>query len=943
MRPLETAQRWFPAEQRARLTPTMPIYLEIAVNVPRVTETFHYHLPPELEGQVGPGHLILAPFGKQTVQGIVLRLVDQPSVAQTRPILGLVDPQPALTPAQIELARDLARTCLAPLSECITLMLPPGLAQQAETEYTAHSAGQAGAHLTRAQLRLMTLLQKRGPLRSRQIDRALPRQNWRASAQSLVRRRLLTTRTVLQEPDVRPKTIRTAQLACPPEAAEKAMPDLAQPARTVQLSCPVEEALRMLPELGKNGSKALERRQALIHFLMEQAGPVDISEAYSASASNSADLQSLSKLGLVEIGAASSPPLERRQAMLRYLLREPGPVDVAWLYAESGGTLSDLYALAERGLVILGENEVWRDPLEAYEIQPLAPPTLTHDQSAVWDQVLQALSGSAQGLPSAPLLLHGVTGSGKTEIYLRAVEAVLGQGKQAIVLVPEIALTPQTVRRFMARFPGRVGLLHSTLSQGERYDTWRRARSGDLPVIIGPRSALFTPLPNLGLIVVDESHDDSYYQSEGQPYYHAREAAVCYAQLAGAVCLMGSATPAITSTYRAKKGEWRYLHLPARILAHQQVVQAQLEQLKRRLPRQQPASHYRPLEEQAQTIDLPPTHIIDMRKELQAGNRSIFSRKLQGAIDQVLQDGQQAILFLNRRGTATYVFCRDCGNALKCPRCDLPLTYHNPETALICHHCGYRRKMPDICPVCRSKRIRQYGTGTARVEAEIQERFPNARTLRWDYETTRKKGAHEAILSHFINQRADVLIGTQMLAKGLDLPLVTLVGVVLADVGLNLPDYRSGERTFQVLTQVAGRAGRSPLGGQVILQTFQPEHYVIQAAAGHDYRAYYRQEIAHRREIGYPPFSSLVRLEYQHNDNAQAERAALKLAAQIQDWIKAEERRGTFLIGPAPCLFARLAGLYRWQIILRGPDPASLLRGRSFDGWKIEVDPPNLL
>jgi primosomal protein N' (replication factor Y) len=923
--------------------PTMPTYLEVAVIVSWATETFHYHLPPELEGQVGSGHLILAPFGKQTVQGVVLRQVDRPAVAETRPVLGLVDPEPVLTAAQIALAHDMAKTCLASLADCITLMLPPGLGQQVETEYTAHSAVQASANLTHAQMRLMTLLHKRGPLRSRQIDRALPRQNWRASAQSLIRRRLLTTQTILPEPGVRPKTVRTALLACPPDVAEKAMPDLARPVRTIQLACPADEALRMLPELGRDGSKALEHRQALIHFLVDQIGPVDVSEAYTASLSNSADLQFLQNLGLVEIGEASSPPLERRQAMLRYLINESGPVDVAWLYAESGGTLNDLYALAERGLVILGENEVWRDPLEAYEAQPIEPPILTRDQAAVWNQVDRALAEAAAGRPGLPILLHGVTGSGKTEIYLRAVEAALRLGKEAIVLVPEIALTPQTVHRFMSRFPGQVGLLHSTLSQGERYETWRRARTGALPVIIGPRSALFTPLPDLGLIVVDECHDDSYYQSEGSPHYHARQAAVRYANLAGAVCLMGSATPDITSTYRANKGEWLSLHLPARILAHHQVVQAQLERLQRSRPGQQPASHYRPLEEQAEMIDLPTTYIIDMRKELQAGNRSIFSRKLQTALDRVLQEGQQAILFLNRRGTATYVFCRDCGNSLKCPRCDLPLTYHSPESALMCHHCGYRRRMPETCPVCKSKRIRQYGTGTSRVETEIQERFPSARTLRWDYETTRHKGSHEAILSHFINQRADILIGTQMLAKGLDLPLVTLVGVVLADVGLNLPDYRASERTFQVLTQVAGRAGRSPLGGEVILQTFQPEHYVIRTAAGHDYQTFYRQELEHRREIGYPPFSNLVRMEYQHNNDAEAERAARKQAAQIQGWIAAEERRSTYLIGPAPCLFARLGGLYRWQIILRGPDPASLLRGRSLDGWKIEVDPPNLL
>jgi primosomal protein N' (replication factor Y) len=621
--------------------------------------------------------------------------------------------------------------------------------------------------------------------------------------------------------------------------------------------------------------------------------------------------------------------------MLRYLIAEPGPVEVAWLYASSGGNLADLQKLADLDLVILGESEAWRDPLENIEYQVSQPPPLTADQGRCWEDVERALHNLDGEKPVQPLLLHGVTGSGKTEIYLKAVEAVLRMGRQAIVLVPEIALTPQTVRRFLARFPGQVGLVHSRLSAGERYDTWRRARLGALGVVVGPRSALFTPMPNIGLIVVDECHDDSYYQDE-PPFYHGREAAVAYARLAGAVCLLGSATPDITSAYQASQGQWSYLRLPARILAHRESVRQQSERLGESL-------RYRPLESQAETMDLPPVHVVDMRLELQRGQRSIFSQALQESLARVLERKQQAILFLNRRGTATYVFCRDCGHVLKCPRCDMPLTYHSPQTALTCHYCGYQRRMPESCPACKGKRIRQYGTGTERVEAEVQALFPGARTLRWDYESTRKKGAHEVILGHFVAGRADVLIGTQMLAKGLDLPLVTLVGVVLADVGLSLPDYRAAERTFQVLTQVAGRAGRSPLGGEVVLQTFQPEHYAIRAAAAHSYPDFYRQELDYRRQLGYPPFNHLVRLEYRHTHLEQAEGSAKKLAGQLHQWIRAEGRSATEVIGPAPCFFSRLAGLYRWQIVLRGPDPATLLRSRNLNDWRVEVDPPSLL
>jgi primosomal protein N' (replication factor Y) len=842
----------------------MPTYIEVAVNVPQVSGAFHYHLPPELEGIVQPGHLVEVPFGHQRVQGVALRFVPQPEVPETRPVLSLVDQDTVLTSAQITLAEELSSSTLAPLAVCVSLMLPPGLGQQADTLYTPvpRQKPSSGRPLSSTQGRLLALLEQRGPLRGRQIDAALRHVDWRASAQGLVRLGLLATQPVLPAPSVQAKTARTARLAGSPEAAEAE-----------------------LPNLGKKGSQALERRQAI----------------------------------------------------LRHLLREPGPTDAAWLYAESGGSLADLRFLEERGLIILGEVEAWRDPLADLEFIPVEPPVLTPDQQFIWNELEKILQGLAAGEHSPPLLLHGVTGSGKTEIYLRAVAETMRQGKQAIVLVPEIALTPQTIRRFIARFAGQVGVMHSRLSPGERYDTWRRARHGQLNVMVGPRSALFAPFANLGLIVVDEFHDDTYYQADIQPHYHAREVAVMYARLTGAACLLGSATPDVVSRYRAEQGEWRYLSLPQRILAHRQTVQSQVERLGI-------ASRYQPAGAQAETIELPPVQVVDMRKELQAGNRSIFSRSLQEALDQVLQHKLQAILFLNRRGTATYVFCRDCGYTLKCPRCDLPLTFHSPQAALTCHYCGYQRKLPQVCPNCKSTRIRQFGTGTERVEEEVRALYPQARTLRWDYETTRKKGAHDVILSHFVNHRADVLVGTQMIAKGLDLPLVTLVGVVLADVGLSLPDLRASERTFQVLTQVAGRAGRSPLGGQVILQSFQPDHYVIQAASRHDYQAFYQQELAYRRQLGYPPFARLVRLEYRNRDQAKAQQAAQRLALTIQEWLRTEGRRETEIIGPAPCFFARLGGLYRWQIVLRGPDPASFLRGRSLTAdWRIEVDPPSLL
>ena len=848
-------------------------YVEVAVNVPQVSGTFHYHLPNDLEGVVKPGMLVEIPFGRQQVQGVVFRLVEQPEVPETKPVISLLDPLAVLTPAQIKLAEELSQSTLAPLAACIDAMIPPGLAQQADTLYQKSTPVILPAHpLTSLQNRILNLMNERGALRGRQLDNAFRHVDWRPSVRSLVNHGLLSAHTVLPPPAITAKTVRTALLACPPEQARAEMPDLARP---------------------------------------------------------------------------GTPALQRRQAMLNILLREPGEVEVAWLYAESGGNLADLKVLSKRNLVLLGKSEVWRDPLDGMEFVSSSPPELTSDQSVVWEVIESGIKLATKGSPILPYMLHGVTGSGKTEVYLRAVKETLDLGRQAIILVPEIALTPQTIRRFVSRFPGLVGSMHSRLSAGERFDTWRRARLGEIKVIVGPRSALFTPFSNLGLIVVDEFHDDTYYQSETQPHYHARDMAVRYAQLTSAVCILGSATPDIVSRYQAEQHHWYYLKLPQRILAHRQAVQKQVEKLGI-------SSRYQSIGHLTEFIDLPPVDVVDMRQELQEGNRSIFSRALQAALHETLEHEQQAILFLNRRGSATYIFCRNCGYILKCPRCDLPLTFHVAgsklgiktvitEDQLNCHYCGYERKLPTHCPQCNSDRIRQYGTGTEKLEKEVQALIPGVRTLRWDFETTRQKGAHDIILSHFINHHADVLVGTQMIAKGLDLPLVTLVGVVLADVGLSLPDLRSAERTFQILTQVAGRAGRSPLGGQVILQTFLPEHYVIQAASRHDYQAFYQQELEYRRQLHYPPFSQLVRLEYRHRDPQRAEATAQTMAAQIKTWLVEEKFLETELVGPVPCFFSRIGGLYRWQLVLRGPNPASLLRGRNLGDWRVEVNPPSLL
>ncbi|HFQ93027.1 MAG TPA: primosomal protein N', partial [Anaerolineae bacterium] len=655
--------------------------------------------------------------------------------------------------------------------------------------------------------------------------------------------------------------------------------------------------------------------------------------------------------------------------VLTLLAQEARPVPVSQIYAETNANINHLRKLVKLDLIRLGSEEVWRDPLADRDFVPAQAPLLTPDQARVWGRIKMAMLegegiedegmrgegiGGTSLTPSpphplisspTPFLLHGVTGSGKTEIYMRAIAHALAEGKRAIVLVPEIALTPQTVRRFAARFPGRVAILHSRLSAGERYDTWRRARQGLIDIMVGPRSALFAPLPNLGVIVLDEEHDPSYKQTPPvpPPYYHAVDTAVALGQILNAAVIMGSATPDIVNYHKARSGRYQLLELPKRVMGHRCRIESQAERL--RIPEEKIAAH--PVSgdpDDALTIPLPPIQVVDLRQELRAGNRSIFSRALDAAITETLERREQAILFLNRRGSATFVICRDCGYVERCPRCDMPLTYHRPRMLLICHHCGKQEPVHQECPHCGSKRIRYFGLGTEEVEMQVQRRWPEARITRWDRDTTAGKNTHEELLSSFINHESDILIGTQMIAKGLDLPLVTLVGVISADVSLSLPDYRTGERAFQNLMQVAGRAGRGLLGGRVIIQTYQPEHYAIQAAAEHDYASFYIDEIRFRTQHNLPPFRRLARLLYIDPINDRGRREAERLARGLRLHVREKALAATEVLGPTPPFFNRIDGRYRWQIILRTPNPLRVLEEFPIPApWLVDIDPVSTL
>ena len=604
----------------------------------------------------------------------------------------------------------------------------------------------------------------------------------------------------------------------------------------------------------------------------------------------------------------------KQATLLNFLAEQSAPVSWAEARKKAGCDRATADALFRKGLVTFQQIEVTREPISYENITLSYPLPLTADQKSACKSIKSSLLQAAKsGTSPSVFLLHGVTGSGKTEIYLQSLAEVVRLGRKGIVLVPEIALTPQTIERFASRFPQKVAVLHSKLSLGEQFDEWHRIRNGEFDVVIGSRSAIFAPQPELGLIIIDEEHEWTYKQNDKSPHYHARDVAIKLAELTGAVVVLGSATPDVETFYQAQTGNYHLLRLPERVVP-------------------------------SEGASLPHVEIVDMRDELKAGNRSLFSRSLAQAINEAVARREQVILFLNRRGGATFIQCRKCGFVFRCRRCEVALTHHIAEDILTCHRCNYKEPVPQVCPNCSSRQMKFLGTGTQKLEQEVSYTFPRAGRLRWDSDATKRKSSHEEILNRFRNREAEILIGTQMVAKGLDIPSVTLVGVISADTSLNLPDLRAGERTFQLLSQVAGRAGRGTLGGQVIIQTFSPEHYAIQAAARHDYASFYEQEVAYRRQLHNPPFTRLALLVYSHTNDALCQREAERMKGLL---IEERDARGIgdlSVIGPAPAYVHRLRGRFRWQLILRGSELSAFLSPVPFpQGWTIDIDPVGMI
>jgi primosomal protein N' (replication factor Y) len=581
-------------------------------------------------------------------------------------------------------------------------------------------------------------------------------------------------------------------------------------------------------------------------------------------------------------GIEPSQPISKKQAEILRYVKEKGTISYSELSKRFKSPLRSIQSLQSQKLLSLSRKEVCRDLSVRSELKAYPKPELTSSQEAILSEILKGIYSKR----FSPFLVYGVTGSGKTEIYLRAIEEVLIQGREAIVLVPEISLTPQLLSRFKDRFGENLALLHSGLGRGERYDQWRRIWKGEVKIALGARSAIFAPFKNVGIIIVDEEHDPSYKQEE-KLKYHARDVAVVRAKQAEATLLLGSATPSLESFYNAEGGKFRLLHLPERI----------------------------------EGKPLPRVEVVDVKKE-----GGLLSEKVRVALQKNIEDKKQSLLFLNRRGFANFILCPDCGHTFKCPNCNVTLTYHLRDRTLQCHYCDYRIKAPGDCPKCEGHRLQGMGIGTERLEQEISLLFPETQVGRMDRDTTSRKRSHLQILKRLESGSIDILVGTQMIVKGHDFPNVTFVGVISADTSLHFPDFRSSERTFQLLTQVAGRAGRGDVFGEVVIQTFNPDHYSILRAKDHDYIGFYQEEIQFRKALEYPPFSRLINFRLVGNSERRTKAAAEEMGGMGQSLLKKEYGRGIEILGPSTAPFAKMRGKFRWQMLAKGKNSQLLHR-----------------
>jgi primosomal protein N' (replication factor Y) len=801
------------------------MFAQIALPLPS-RKLFTYKVPPHLEGGLDLGFRVLVPLQRSLLTGFVVEMTESTNIKNTKEIIDLLDPHPLFSKEMLELTRWVSEYYFCSWGESLKAVLPAEIQVKSElwvertnNEYLMTDEECSVNHSS-------SIIRYQSSLSSRQKE-ILKHLSDQKRKLSWLKRKLWRKGLYADLYDLEKKGwVRTFSQLGKPRVAIK-----------------YEKIIRL-----KN---------------------------FNPASGGTPSEMELFKLAI----SALKRKAPRQAKCLELLLAEGGQLSLEKLNLGIDKNTRTLNALKKRGLIEFDVIEKIRESDWALDLPQTTGILLNEEQKQIFDKIKAALESNAH----STFLLHGITGSGKTQVYIEAIREVLRMGKTALVLVPEISLTPQIISRFKANFGDLVGCLHSRLSAGERFDSWRKAKDGSFPIMVGARSAVFSPLENLGLIVVDEEHDSSYKQDDPAPRYNARDVAVMRGKLNKAVVILGSATPSLESYFNAQNGNY---------------VLCQLEQR---------------VEKRA----LPEVKIVDLREERKKGNRNILSTTLSSLLKEKIEKNEQALLFLNRRGFSTFIKCGDCGHIMRCPRCDITLTFHRTDFSMRCHYCGFIQKAPELCPNCKGFNFMYRGTGTQKMEEELKRNFSQAKVERMDLDTTSKKGSLRRILSDFGKKQFNVLLGTQMITKGLDFPEVTLVGVVSADFSLDLPDFRTKERTFQLLTQVAGRAGRGDLGGEVIIQTYYPDELAIKLAAKHDFPAFYQNEIEQRKELDYPPFSHLILILFsgknQNNVIGQSEKFCLLLKKRLQK----ENSQETEILGPAPAPLSKIKNQYRWQIVIK--------------------------
>ncbi len=851
------------------------MYAEVAVAV-GLRQTFTYRLPGEMSRHAGVGRRVAVPLGKQMATGFIVALhelkpegIDENDIKEVEE---LIDEEPVVSSEMLELTRWMADYYYASWGECLKAALPAGAADSAEKLITITEPGVSALtnpnekKLTASQKQALEAISRRGSAEAGEIEQTLSH--------------------------LKPATVAA-----------------------------------LIRELEKLSFVRVIRRAGESRLVPKLQNAVRLSEAWTMRrgefeegpfANRRPDGAGSSELSLARENASGKPPgkglSEQQRKVIDELSSGEESIALGELLTRTDVSASVVRTLEKRGVVEVFAREVRRDPLAHLPRASEDSVTLTADQKNAVDQLVAGVESKTY----SAFLLHGVTGSGKTEIYVRAMREAVDLGRTALMLAPEISLTPMFSRRLRAQFGDQLAVLHSSLSDGERRDEWRRIKEGEARVVLGTRSAVFAPLDNLGVIVVDEEHDSSYKQEEN-PRYSGRDTAIVRAARAGAVAVLGSATPSIESFHNARSGKYKYIRLGSRIGG-------------------------RPLAN---------VETVDMRDVFKRhGKQQTFSDELKAAIEETFARGEQIMILLNRRGFSSFLLCRSCGLSIHCVNCDVTLTYHKYNTSLQCHYCNYISAAPDRCPACGGQYIHYAGEGTEQLEERLKEMYPAMRIARLDRDTTRRRGGYEHILMEFHSGGTDLLVGTQMIAKGHDFPNVTLVGVVSVDVGLSLPDFRSAERTFQLLTQVAGRAGRGDRPGRVIIQTYHPSHYALMAAKSQDYEQFYNREIEFRRSMHYPPFTALINIGVRDKDRQRAADTASDFARDLRAAARALNVR---VLGPAPAAIPRLKGEYRFQVLIKAGSRAQAREaldaataraasaGRKPRTISVEVDPLNLM